>query len=167
LRNTFVFSLILGFARVTSVFFGSSIGSYLSGITPYRNRKNMIMWMCLVTQAGVSLGVASELRVLFPSFGRALQTTLITVVLVNQMCGPLLFRAALRQTDEAGKAPELAVEDNTVMPTAVIIGYSKGAMATSIRFMHERWSVMLLCSSEVKKTFFLVYGMYIYIYNQG
>lgn len=57
----------------------------------------------LVTQAGVSLGLAGEVGRIFPGWGKAAETAIIGVVLVGQALGPLLCAWALQVSGEAGK----------------------------------------------------------------
>ena len=63
----------------------AAAGGYAAGVRPFGRKDNTLMWMCLLTQAGVSLGLASEMSVLFPTFGPLFQSTLIAVILINQV----------------------------------------------------------------------------------
>jgi len=54
------FGFVVVIFRMICIFFGSSIGGRMAGVKPYTNKENMLMWMCCLTQAGVSLGLASE-----------------------------------------------------------------------------------------------------------
>ena len=67
LAQSFGFASVIAFVRAVCIFMGSSAGGYAAGVKPYKRKENMLMWMCLLTQAGVSLGLASEMAVLFPT----------------------------------------------------------------------------------------------------
>lgn len=92
------FALVVCSFRLVTTFLGSATGGYLAGIRPLKEKKNMLTWMALITQAGVSLGLAAEVAVIFPAWGQELQTALIAIILVNQIIGPILFRVADRKS---------------------------------------------------------------------
>jgi len=93
------FALAMAVARCASIFVGSVAGGHLTG-TPALHAN--LTWMALLTQAGVSMGLASEVGMSFPGWGPPVQTAIISVVLVNQLLGPILFKWALRRVGEAG-----------------------------------------------------------------
>lgn len=58
-------------------------------------------WAAYVTQAGITLGLTDELAAVFPTWGPALQAPLISSVLLTQIVGPPLLKAALTYAGEA------------------------------------------------------------------
>jgi Kef-type K+ transport system membrane component KefB len=61
-----------------------------------------------ITQAGVSIGLASMIPKRFPDGGEALFTLLLAAIVINQIIGPVAFKFALEQSGEAkgaGKKP--------------------------------------------------------------
>lgn len=64
-----------------------------------------LVWLTFISQAGVSLGLASEVAVKFHStFGRDAQTAIIAVIIINQLIGPVLSKYALKRANECDKA---------------------------------------------------------------
>jgi Kef-type K+ transport system membrane component KefB len=61
------------------------------------------VWMGLVSQAGVALGLAAIVADSFPRLGAALRLLVFPLIAVNETVGPILFRRALQQ---AGEVPE-------------------------------------------------------------
>jgi Kef-type K+ transport system membrane component KefB len=59
-----------------------------------------ILWLGLVSQAGVAIGLASVVAEVFPTFGTELRTLLLALIALNQLVGPILFRRALVQSGE-------------------------------------------------------------------
>lgn len=59
------------------------------------------LWMGLISQAGVSFGLASLVERSFPEFGAAAATLLIAVITIHEMVGPLLVRRALLSVGES------------------------------------------------------------------
>jgi Kef-type K+ transport system membrane component KefB len=58
------------------------------------------LWLGLVSQAGVAIGLASVVAEVFPTFGIQLRTLLLALIALNQLVGPILFRRALIQSGE-------------------------------------------------------------------
>lgn len=57
-------------------------------------------WMGLITQAGIALGLAREAAVEFPSLGDSFATMIISVVVLNEIFGPMFLKAALKRAGE-------------------------------------------------------------------
>ena len=62
------------------------------------------LWLGLVSQAGVAIGLASVVAEVFPTFGTQLRTLLLALIALNQLVGPILFRRALIQSGEVPAA---------------------------------------------------------------
>ena len=152
LAQSFGFASVIAFVRAVCIFMGSSAGGYAAGVKPYKRKENMLMWMCLLTQAGVSLGLASEMAVLFPTFGPMFQSTLIAVILINQVAGPVLFRVAMRVVGDAGKAANSGDEwdEDATVPIALVIGSSPGGLAVAGRLLVDHWAVNQVCSTQAE-----------------
>jgi hypothetical protein len=54
-----------------------------------------------ITQAGVSIGLASMIPHRFPEGGEAVFTLLLAAIVINQVIGPIAFKVALEQSGEA------------------------------------------------------------------
>ena len=61
-------------------------------------------WLPLVSQAGVTIGMAVSIAAEYPEFGEKLASVLIAVVGLNEALGPVLFKYALDRAGETGKA---------------------------------------------------------------
>ena len=166
------FAVIVALCRATCIFVGSYAGGWLSGQAPAHS---LYMWMTLLTQvraarpptlllltcllihpfypsrwmlqAGVSLGLASEVGAAFPGWGREFQTNVIAVVLINQLLGPVLFKIAIRRVGEAGKgAAESARDKDSAVPVALVLGAGPEALSVSTRLLQEHWRVVLIAA---------------------
>jgi Kef-type K+ transport system membrane component KefB len=60
-------------------------------------------WTGLVPQAGLSLALVVVIQKNFPSFGPAAAVLLLSVVGINQLVAPVLFRLTLVKSGEVGK----------------------------------------------------------------
>ena len=59
--------------------------------------------MGLVSQAGVTLGLAIIVATEFPGWGVRLQALIVALIAMHEMVGPILFRAALLRAGEVGR----------------------------------------------------------------
>jgi Kef-type K+ transport system membrane component KefB len=65
-------------------------------------------WSGLVSQAGLALGIASNVQSEFPAFGAGLGALAVATVAMNEMVGPVVFKAALDRCGETASAEEEA-----------------------------------------------------------
>jgi len=89
------------------------------------------------------------MAVLFPSFGPMFQSSLIAVILINQVVGPVLFRVAARAVGDAGKADANGEEwdEDMEMPIALVLGTSPDALGVTSRLLSDHWAVTLVCTT--------------------
>ena len=73
-------------------------------------------WLPLVSQAGVTIGMAVTIANEFPGFGEKLASILIAVVGVNETIGPVLFKYAIDHAGETGKADAHAAHGHAPEP---------------------------------------------------
>ena len=100
LKETWLIAIILVLVRGVMIFFGSYLGGKFSGDPAKFNR---LSWMGFLTQAGVSIGLASEVMRRFPGWGPQLATMVIAVIGLNQVVGPIAFKYSLIQVDETNR----------------------------------------------------------------
>lgn len=62
-----------------------------------------LAWMGLVSQAGVTLGLAILINAEFPDWGGRLYALIVAMITLHETVGPILFRAALARAGEVGK----------------------------------------------------------------
>jgi Kef-type K+ transport system membrane component KefB len=87
--------------RAAAIWGGVRIGAGWAGATGDEGR---YVWMGLVSQAGVAIGLAAILAEAYPERGPYLAGMLLALIAVNESVGPILFRQALakaRETDGA------------------------------------------------------------------
>lgn len=65
------------------------------------------VWMGLVSQAGVAIGLATVVAQAYPSRGAQIRTLFLAVVAINEVVGAILFRRALVSSGEVAAAEEL------------------------------------------------------------
>jgi Kef-type K+ transport system membrane component KefB len=98
MRQTWLIAILLVAVRFMLIWMGAYLGGSLSGDP---NRFSRMSGLSFITQAGVSLGLAGIVMTRFPEWGGALATTIIAIIALNQLVGPVTFKFALRQVGEA------------------------------------------------------------------
>lgn len=68
-------------------------------------RLGRLLWMGLISQAGVTFGLASLVARTFPSFGPSVEVLIVAMVTLHELVGPVLTRRALTQAGEARGDP--------------------------------------------------------------
>ncbi len=98
LRVAWRIALILLVVRLLAIITGSYLGGLAAGAPP---RIRRLTWLGMLTQAGIGLGLAKEVSVDFPEWGGSFATTMIAVIVVNQLIGPPAAKWVLKTMGEA------------------------------------------------------------------
>jgi Kef-type K+ transport system membrane component KefB len=61
------------------------------------------VWMGLISQAGVTLGLATIVAAEFPAWGAQVRTLIVALTGLHVLTGPILLKAALQRAGEIGK----------------------------------------------------------------
>jgi Kef-type K+ transport system membrane component KefB len=93
--------------RLLSIWGGTWIGARWGRGSSVERR---YVWLGLVSQAGVAIGLATIVAEAYPQRGAQIRTLFLAVMAVNQVLGPILFRLAL---DRSGEITEMAAEPET------------------------------------------------------
>ncbi|MBZ0293179.1 MAG: cation:proton antiporter [Anaerolineae bacterium] len=134
---TWPVTLVLFVVRLVGITIGSFSGGTLAGDP---RRTNRLLWMGFVTQAGIALGLSREVATEFPLFGDSFATMLISVIVMNEMVGPLFMKAAIRRAGEAYE-PETAPTDE--VRDALILGIEGQSRALARQLKAYNWHVVL------------------------
>lgn len=138
LARTWQVALALFGVRLGAIMIGAFLGGLTAGEPVHQSR---LLWMAFVTQAGVGLGLAKEVALEFPSWGQALSTIIIAVIVLNQLVGPPLFRWVLKSVKEAHPRADAAGFDG--VRDVIIFGHEGQAMALASQLHEHGWNVKL------------------------
>lgn len=83
--------------RVALIRLGVLAGLGASGID---RRTGAYVWTGLISQAGITLGLASVLATEFPTWGSRVQMLLVALIAIDELIGPALFRIGLARAGE-------------------------------------------------------------------
>ncbi len=121
--------------------FGIGVGSFLGGRAagePASFQK--YAWMGLITQAGIALGLAREVAVEFPALGDAFATLVISVVVLNEIFGPMFLKSALGRAGETNLPQDVARDDKR---DALIFGVEPQSIELARQLQRDGWRVVL------------------------
>ncbi|MDX2184546.1 MAG: cation:proton antiporter [Gemmatimonadaceae bacterium] len=85
---------------------GIRVGTWLGGRWASAPVEGRYVWMGLVSQAGVAIGLASAVAQAYPERGVAMRDVFFAVIAVNELLGPILFRVGLTRAGEIGALPQ-------------------------------------------------------------
>lgn len=98
-------------ARAGAMWAGCRLGARWARLAPPADR---YVWMGLVSQAGVAIGLAAVVTEVYPVRGASIRTLFLATLAVNQTLGPILFRIALAKSGELAPASNGLRADATV-----------------------------------------------------
>jgi Kef-type K+ transport system membrane component KefB len=78
----------------------AAVGARVAGL---EGQPPALAWMGLVSQAGVTLGLAILINAEFPDWGGRLYALIVSMITLHETIGPILFRSALAKAGEVGK----------------------------------------------------------------
>jgi Trk K+ transport system NAD-binding subunit/Kef-type K+ transport system membrane component KefB len=130
----FVTLIIFG-ARMISLFLAGYTGSYLAGDPPLFRK---VSWMPFVTQAGVGVGLASIIAREYPGWGGEFATIMISVIVLNQIIGPPLFKWALHLVGEVHVKPDGTFDAERKI---LIFGWENQSLALAYQLKKQKWNV--------------------------
>lgn len=93
-------ALAVAAARLVLIRLGGYLGARMSGADP---AVSGLVWMGLVSQAGVTLGLTIIVATEFQDWGARVQTLMVALIALHELIGPVLFRAGLARANEIGR----------------------------------------------------------------
>jgi Kef-type K+ transport system membrane component KefB len=110
-------AVVVSALRTALIWSAGRAGANWSGIGPPAGN---LVWMGLVSQAGVTLGLAMLVSAEFPTWGGTIQTLVVALIALHQLVGPVLFRAALSRAGEIGQMDEGIPNHESLIPESRI-----------------------------------------------
>jgi Trk K+ transport system NAD-binding subunit len=132
--------LVLFIVRIGAILIGSFSGGALAGDPPDHYR---VSFLSYITQAGVGLGLAKMVVVEFPDWGSAFATTIIAVIVLNQIVGPPLFKWVIGFVGEARPRHETPEFDG--VRDAIVFGVEGLSVALARHLQSSGWQVKVAC----------------------
>ncbi|MBX2842232.1 MAG: cation:proton antiporter [Flammeovirgaceae bacterium] len=133
------FALILFGVNLVTMFMGTQVGSFLGGDS-WKYRK--WSWTPFITQAGVGLGLATEVATEFSDWGNEFATIIIAVIVLNQIIGPPLFKIAIFQLKEHHTRKSSPLYEG--VRDALIFGLEGKSVALAKLLKKNGWEVKIV-----------------------
>jgi trehalose-6-phosphate synthase/Kef-type K+ transport system membrane component KefB len=87
----------LAAARIGLIWIGVRTSLRMAGVT---DRSGEYVWTGLISQAGITLGLAATVATEFPTWGAQVQMLLVALIAIDELVGPALFRTGLVRAGE-------------------------------------------------------------------
>lgn len=100
LAATGLMAAAIAAVRLASIRASTAVAVRFSGVPAETGR---LVWMSLVSQAGVTLGLTILIAREFPQWGLPVQSLMVALIAMHELIGPVLFRAALSRAGEIGR----------------------------------------------------------------
>jgi hypothetical protein len=97
------------------VWAGTATGTRLARVEPEVRR---YAWYGFLSQAGVTLALATLVARAFPTWGAEIQVIIVAMIALHELIGPIGFQYALRRAGEAGAARVVEDEPPPHAPAA-------------------------------------------------
>lgn len=101
LASMWPLALLLSGSRAVFVWAGTALGTRLARAEPTVRR---YAWLGFISQAGVTLALATIVARAFPTWGAEIQVIIVAMIALHELLGPIGFQLALRWAGEAGKS---------------------------------------------------------------
>lgn len=138
------FAGMLFVMRIFGIFVGSFVGSSLAGAS---KSFRLMSWMAFITQAGIALGLAGEAGTHFTSLGIAFSTLIVSVILLNEIFGPLFLKDVLQRVGESNFSENAPIQTRR---RAVILGIEGQSLALARQLEVQNWHVLLVDTDLVR-----------------
>ena len=134
---TLPIAAVLFVVRMLGIGIGAAVGATLAG-EPSAVRR--FGWMAFITQAGIALGLSREVAVQFPELGNAFATLIISVVVLNEVFGPIFLKSVLKRVGEA-HLPDAVPADEA--RGVLILGVEGQSLALARALGRQGWNVIM------------------------
>jgi Kef-type K+ transport system membrane component KefB len=101
LATLWPFAVMLAGTRAVCVWGGTYLGTWLARAEPAVRR---YAWLGFISQAGVTLALATIVARTFPTWGVEIQTMIVAMIAIHELVGPIGFQFGLRRAGEVGAA---------------------------------------------------------------
>jgi len=107
----------IALVRAAAIWGGVRLGAQWAGAS---DAERKYVWMGLVSQVGVAIGLATIVAEAYPELGTQLRSLALALIAINQTVGPVLFRRALDRSGELSPSASgaAAAPATTVQPSA-------------------------------------------------
>lgn len=110
LITLFAIAAPLALVRAASIYVGTRAGTGWARVSEPEHR---YVWMGLISQAGVAIGLATAVASVYPVLGSTVRALALALIPINELIGPILFKRALTVS---GELPPLSPHEHDPPP---------------------------------------------------
>ncbi len=119
------------------------IGSYIGGVLARDPLLHLNLgWMPYITQAGVALGLMTVVSTNFPEWGHEFATTIIALVIINQLIGPPMFKWSIFKIGE--DRIRASGHGSEGLKEVIIVGFESLSLALGRQLTENGWKVQIV-----------------------
>lgn len=116
LAALFAIAAPLALIRGMGIFTGAQIGTRWARVS---DKERRYVWMGLVSQAGVAIGLATAVASVYPALGDSVRALALALIPINEMIGPVFFKRALNLSGELPSSPREHAPRHALPETAL------------------------------------------------
>jgi Kef-type K+ transport system membrane component KefB len=132
-------ALALFAIRIVAIMIGTYMGTTVSREEPKFRRYS---WMSFITQAGVGIGLATVVAQEFPGWGDSFYTMVLSVIVLNEIAGPMLFKLAIRRMGESHEKSR--VHEGDGIRDAIIFGMEPQSISLAKQLKEHKWEAKIV-----------------------
>jgi Trk K+ transport system NAD-binding subunit/Kef-type K+ transport system membrane component KefB len=138
-------AILLFLVRILAIMIATYLGASI-------NRESMkyktTAWTGYVTQAGVSIGLSIVVSNMFPTWGTQFNTLLLSVIVLNEIFGPILFKFGINRMGESHLKHESLENSNR---NALIFGMEPQSVALARQLQSHGWTATIATRRDESK----------------
>lgn len=138
-------ALVLFLIRVAAVMLGTFTGATINRESW---RYKTTSWTAYITQAGVGIGLATIVAQQFPVWGYSFYTLILSVIVLNEIVGPALFKLGIKRLGESRLKHDNAELNNR---DALIFGMEPQSVALARQLQVQGWAVKIITRRDPSK----------------
>ncbi|MTI21717.1 potassium transporter TrkA [Fulvivirga sp. RKSG066] len=138
LADVWQITLVICGINALALYIGTYTGARIGGEDRRYSRK---YWTSFLTQAGVGLGLATIVSSEFEEWGDQFSAIIISVIVINQLIGPVLFKRSIINLGESRL--RATTPDFDGIRDALIIGFETQSVALARQLQEHGWKAKI------------------------
>lgn len=138
-------ALVLFLVRIATIIISTFIAANINKET---RKFKYTSWSGYITQAGVGIGLATIIAQQFPTWGKEFYTLILSVIVLNKLLGPLVFKFGIKIMKES----HLKHENNDIVNrTVLIFGMEPQSVALARQLQKHKWDATIVTRRKETK----------------
>lgn len=144
LPDVWEITLLIFAINMVALFIGTFAGGKIAG---EESKYSTSYWTGFLTQAGVGLGLATIISNEFTEWGAQFSAIVISVIVINQLVGPFLFKKTITRLGESRTRATTPGFDG--IRDAIIIGFESQSVALARQLQEHGWKAKIATRKDI------------------